>query len=381
MAINKSALAKAEKIAAEEEARVAAYQAATKAPAKTQAQVDAINAGVQAATERAGFTYDPSTALTVDTQVSINPAVATTNNYSTGSRVNTMAIDAFDMIRAQLIQWGLGSLADTYISLAQKGYKAEEALNKLKYDTSINPATGKPWNSAYSIRFAGNAARQKQGLNVYSEDQYLAIEDSYAETLRRNGLNNLLSADAEKNVATFAGYMAKGLSATEFADRIDEVSERITNLDPNIKKQFTTYYPGLSETDLISYVLSPENTMPVLKQKIAAAEIGASALQYGLTATTKATAEELAGLGVTKEQAQAGYEKIAEYLPRTEYLSQIYDETGIKYNQATAEEEQLKGLASAKRKREIIAERERVNFAGSSGRMRTGRPIGNTGQY
>ena len=381
MAINQSALAKAEKIAAEEEARVAAYQAATKAPAKTQAQVDAINAEVQRVTESTGNVYDPSTALTVETQTSINPMVATTNNYSSGNRVNTMAIDAFDMIRAQLIQWGLGSLADTYISLAQKGYKAEEALNKLKYDTTINPATNKPWNAAYSVRFAGNAARQKQGLNVYDEKEYLAIEDSYADTLRRNNLTNLLSADAEKNAATFAGYMAKGLSATEFADRIDEVSTRITNLDPNIKKQFTTYYPGLSETDLISYVLAPENTLPVLKTKIAAAEIGASALQYGLTATSKGMAEDLAKTGLTKEQAQAGYEKIAEYLPRTEFLSQVYDETGIKYNQTTAEEEQLKGLASAKRKRQQIKEREEAAFLGSSGYTRTGRPTGNTGQF
>ena len=381
MAINKSALAKAERIAAEEEARVAAYQAATKAPAKTQAQVDAINAEVQRVTESTGNVYDPSTALTVENQVSINPMVATTQNYSTGNRVNTMAIDAFDMIRAQLIQWGLGSLADTYISLAQKGYKADEALNKLKYDTSINPATNKPWNAAYSVRFAGNVARQKQGLNVYDEREYLALEDSYADTLRRNNLNNLLSADPEKNAATFAGYMAKGLSATEFADRIDEVSTRITNLDPNIKKQFTTYYPGLSETDLISYVLAPENTLPVLKTKIAAAEIGASALQYGLGATSKGMAEDLARAGVTREEAQKGYERIAEYLPRTQYLAQIYDETGIKYDQTTAEEEQLKGLASAKRKREQIREREEAAFLGSSGYTRTGRPTGNTGQF
>lgn len=379
MAINKSALAKAEKIAAQEETRVAAYQTAIKAPAKTQAQVDAINAEVQRVTESTGNVYDPSTALTVENQVSINPMVATTQNYSTGTRVNTMAIDAFDMIRAQLIQWGLGSLADTYILLAQKGYKPDEALNKLKYDTSINPATNKPWNAAYSVRFAGNVARQKQGLNVYSESEYLTLEDSYADTLRRNNLNNLLSADAEKNAATFAGYMANGLSATEFADRIDEVSTRVLNMDANIKKQFTDY--NLTDTDIISYILRPDITMPVLQTKITAAEIGASALQYGLNATSKGMAEELALAGVTRQEAQKGYESIAEYLPRTEYLSQIYDETGIKYNQTTAEEEQLKGLASAKRKRQQLAEREVGTFSGSSGRLRTGRGQGNTGQF
>ena len=379
---SKSAIAKAERIAAEDEARVAAYQAALVAPAKTEEQVNAINAEVQRVTESTGNIYDPDSAMTVQNQVSINPNVQTTNNYSTGKQKDTTGrIDAFDEVRNQLIQWGLGSLSDTYIQLLSEGYKAGEALNKLKYDNSTNPKTNQPWNSAYKIRFAGNEARTKQGLNVYDEKTYLDIEDSYADTLKRNGLSNLLSTKSEENQKLFAGYMEKGLSAKEFGDRIDEVSTRVLNMDPNIKKQFQEYFPSLTDTDLISYVLKPENTLPVLKTKIAAAEIGASALQYGLKATSKGMAEDLAKAGLTKEQAQAGYERISEFLPRTETLGQIYDETGIQYNQTTAEEEQLKGLASAKRKRQQLAEREVASFSGSSGRLRTGQQQGNTGKF
>ena len=379
---SKSAIAKAERIAAGEEARVAAYQASLVAPAKTQRQVDAINAEVQRVTESTGNIYNPDSAMTVQNQVSINPKVETTNNFSTGKKTDTTKkIDAYDEIRAQLIQWNLGSLADTYIQLMSEGYKPDEALNKLKYDKTINTKTGKAWNDAYTIRFAGNKARLNQGLNAYDEETYLNLENSYADTLKRNNLSNLLSVDPAKNAETFAGYMELGLSASEFADRIDEVSTRVLSMDPNTKKQFQTYFPSLTDTDLISYVLLPENTLPVLKTKIAAAEIGASALQYGLKATAKGMAEDLAKAGFTKEQAQAGYEKIAEFLPRTEYFSQLYKGSGIEYSQTTAEEEQLKGLASAKRKRQMLAERETANFSGSSGRGRTGQPQGNTGLF
>lgn len=290
-------------------------------------------------------------------------------------------IDAFALLEAQLRQWGLDSLASVFISLASQGFKPQEAMNKIKYDTSVNPSTGKPWNADYTKRFAGNAARIKQGLNAYSESEYLTLEDSYADTLRRNNLGNLLSVDAASNQAKFAGYMEKGLSAVEFADRIDEVSTRVLNMDPNIKKQFQTYYPGIKDNDIISYVLDPENTMPVLKNKITAAEIGASALQVGLKATSQTMAETLAQSGVSKSEALAGYQQIGEFLPDAELYSQIYKQEGITYNQETAEKDVLLGQAEATRKRKRLASLERAAFEGSSGRLRTGQSSGNSGAF
>lgn len=290
-------------------------------------------------------------------------------------------IDAFALLEAQLRQWGLDSLASVFISLASQGYKPQEAMNKIKYDTTTNPATNKPWNADYTKRFSGNAARIKQGLNAYSESEYLTLEDSYADTLRRNNLGNLLSVDAASNQAKFAGYMEKGLSAVEFADRIDEVSTRVLNMDPNIKKQFQTYYPGIKDNDIISYVLDPENTMPVLKNKITAAEIGASALQVGLKATSQPMAETLAQSGVSKSEALAGYQQIGEFLPDAELYSQIYKQEGITYNQETAEKDVLLGQAEATRKRKRLASLERAAFEGSSGRLRTGQSSGNSGAF
>jgi hypothetical protein len=308
------------------------------------------------------------------------PAFEPINTVTGGTKTNEN-IDAFALLEAQLRQWGLDSLASTFISLATQGFKPQEAMNKIKYDTSINPSTGKAWNSEYTKRFAGNAARVKQGLNAYTEAEYLTLEDSYADTIRRNNLTNLISTDAASNQAQFAGYMEKGLSATEFADRIDEVSSRVIYGNPETKQQFREYFPALTDADIISYILRPDITMPVIKTKITAAEIGGAAKQVGLAATSKGMAETLAQSGVNRAEAVAGYQQIGTFLSDAELYSKIYNQEGINYTQETAEQDILLGQADAGKKRRRLESMARAAFEGSSGRVRTGQTSGNTGEF
>ena len=308
------------------------------------------------------------------------PAFEPINTVTGGTKTNEN-IDAFALLEAQLRQWGLDSLASTFISLATQGFKPQEAMNKIKYDTSINPSTGKAWNSDYTKRFSGNAARVKQGLNAYTEAEYLTLEDSYADTIRRNNLTNLISTDATSNQAQFAGYMEKGLSATEFADRIDEVSSRVIYGNPETKQQFREYFPALTDADIISYILRPDITMPVIKTKITAAEIGGAATQVGLAATSKGMAETLAQSGVNRAEAVAGYQQIGTFLSDAELYSKIYNQEGINYTQETAEQDILLGQADAGKKRRRLESMARAAFEGSSGRVRTGQTSGNTGEF
>lgn len=297
------------------------------------------------------------------------------------TKLDSELIDAFALLEAQLRQWGLESLAKVFISLATQGYKPQEAMNKIKYDTSINPATGRPWNYEYTKRFAGNAARIKKGLNAYTEAEYLALEDSYADTLRRNNLTTLISTNAESNQAQFAGYMEQGLSATEFADRIDEVSQRVIYGSKETKDQFKEYFPALTDTDIISYILRPDITMPIIKTKIAAAEIGGISKQVGLGATSLGMAETLAQAGISKDEARAGYGEIAEFLPDAELYSKIYSQEGITYNKETAEQDVFLRQQSSTAKRKRLASLERAAFEGSSGRLRTSKASENQGAF
>jgi hypothetical protein len=287
--------------------------------------------------------------------------------------------DAFDEMSSILRQWGLESLAETYAQLMVEGLTDKQAINKLKYDKTINPASGKPYNDAYTVRFSGNAARIAKGLNVYDEATYLDVENQYNDTLTRYGLSNLIKPDAAGKRAQFAGYMANDIAPTEFAERIKNVSERVLNMDPRIKAQFQTYYPSLNDTDLVSYFLNPEETLPVLKDKITAAEIGAvaGATQYGIG---RDRAMQLAQFGVTREKALAGYQDIAEAVPTGMKLSSIYGEEGIQYGQAAAEDEFLKQDAQAKLKRNRLASKERASFEGSAGTTSSSLKKSTTGQ-
>ncbi len=113
--------------------------------------------------------------------------------------------------------------------------------------------------------------------------------------------------------------------------------------------------------------MNPKENLPRLKEKVTSAEIGTSAMAQGLSSNV-ASAEELAKYGVDLETARKGYATIADILPTASKLGDIYKEEGIKYTQGTAEEETFKGLASAQRKRQRLAEKEVASFSGQSGK-------------
>lgn len=374
-----NAIAKAEKIAAQEEARVQAFQNAKVAPAKTQKQVDAINAEVKRVTESTGNVYNPQTALTVDTQVSINPNVKTTQNYATGERVDTLNVnksdqsDAYALLESIFTSYGLESLVPVIRGYMRDDLGVEQAKLKLKTEP------------LYKERFKGNELRAAKGLNVLDEASYLELENDYSETLRSYGLSDYfgIATDAKSRSARqgkMAEVIGNDISAVEFKSRISTAVNRVKEADTNTKDAFKALY-GVTDTDLIKYFLNPKEGSEQLKTKAAAAEISGAAVSAGLSGTSLGTAEELAKLGVDKSTALTGYAAIAGYLPQTEFLGQIYDESGIKYDRAAAEAETFKGTASAKRKREQLAAMEEAQFGGSSGRLRTGQSTGNQGSF
>jgi len=272
-------------------------------------------------------------------------------------KVSKETQDAFEIMYDILNQQGIGSLADDYMSLMTLGFTAAEALNKLKYD--------KNFNSAYTARFSGNENVKAMGLNVMSEKSYLELEDSYANTLRSYGLGNMLSTDSKKNQEQFAVYMGQDLDSEEFKDRIKEVSTGVINADSATKETFKKFFPSLTDSDLVAYFLRPDETLPILKQKVAAAGIGGVAAQQ-VSAISATRAMDLAQFGVTRDTALTGYEQIGGILQDTTKLSNIYSEEKINYGQAMAEDEYLKQDAKSKLKRNRLASKERAMFAGNS---------------
>lgn len=274
--------------------------------------------------------------------------------------------DAFENLKTVFAAYGMSGLSDTISRIMKSGATANEALVKLKYDKTIDPATNQPWNAAYTTRFAGNEKRLSAGLNALSEVEYINLEDSYANTLKAYGLGDMLSADRTANEATFAKYIGSDISAPEFKDRIQTVEDRVVNADPAIKETFKAWYPNITDKDLVAYFLNPSETIGKLKEKATVAEIGAAAKGQGLTADMT-TASSLAAYGVDRATALQGYQNIAEVLPSTKNLSQIYSETGIQYDQASGEAEFMKGNAKAAEERKRLKSLERASFSGQAG--------------
>jgi hypothetical protein len=265
----------------------------------------------------------------------------------------TVDEDAYSILESTFKDFGLEELVPEIKKFMEAGLGSNQAAVELRKTT------------AYTTRFKGNEVRRATGLNVLSEAEYLALEDSYSETLRAYGLQNYFGIDRKVKTASMADIIGNDISAIEFKDRIDTVVTRVNNADPKIKNTLNAFY-NITDTDLVKYFLNPKENLPKLQEKVTAAEIGTAALSQGLiTDVNRATA--LAQMGITKEKAQEGYEAISGALPTTTKLSQIYGEEGINYTQATAEEEVFKQLESAKRKRLKLAEKEVGSFSGAAG--------------
>jgi len=268
--------------------------------------------------------------------------------------------DAFAMLTDLFNSYGLESLAGEIAGYMTQGFTASEALIKLK----TNPS------GAYAKRFAGNFTRVKNGLNAISEAEYINLESSYASTLKAYGLGNMVSVNRDDNYKTFANYIAGDISAVEFKDRVSTVVTRVQNADPSIKATLKSFYPEISDADLVGYFLNPKENLPKLQEKVTASEIGAAAVGAGAGITTNVnTATSLARYGVDQATAREGYSTIAGILPTAGKLGDIYGESGVKYGQAEGEAEVFMGRQDAATKRNRLASMERGSFSGSAGRL------------
>jgi hypothetical protein len=308
-----------------------------------------------------------STALTPEAQAATDAATkaaADAQKFLPTSSINTTGqtpqqVDSIAAIKALLASYGIGDLGDAITNAVIKGYSTD-TIQLIMQDPNSND----PLAVAFQVRFPANKARAAAGKSVLSPAEYLRAERSYTEVLKSYGVSSLASKEK------LSQFISNDISATEVADRVGLAINRVQNADADTKKALAEYYPMLNQADIVGAVLDPAEGLPALQRKVQIAEIGGAALAQGIKTSEGKTnikmgAEALANLGVTKEQARAGFQTVAEVAPRGEFLSQI--STGEDYGQLQAEQEAFQGLASAKRARTALTEQEKARFGGSSG--------------
>ena len=212
----------------------------------------------------------------------------------------------------------------------------------------------------YKKRFSGNGLRLKAGLNALSEYDYLQQENAYSAYFKEYGV-------PEQSTRSIMGTLiGNDVSALELNKRLDLGVKQVKNGNPQILNLLKQWYPQITDKDLLSYVINPENTLPELQKKVSTGQIGAAFADQGLN-TGLTSMSDLAAYGVTQDQAIAGASNIASVLPESSKLSNIYKETGINYDQEMGTQEFLKSNADAARKRKLLASAERGSFEGSAG--------------
>jgi hypothetical protein len=305
--------------------------------------------------------------LNTDTSDLITSLQAQIANLTTGNAATEAAKklaerqSAFDVLRAEMDALGLGALVEPLRGLIQKDVGAAEFAIQLRQ------------SEAYKNRFIANEGRLKKGLRVLTPGEYLRVEDAYRQTLRTYGLKQF---DNDQYVRQF---IENDISAKELSDRVSTAVQRVQNADPAISRTLRDYY-GIGQTDLVAYVLDPNQQLQKIERQVAAAEIGTAARIQGLEAGVTVS-EQLAAQGISQAQAQKGYATIADILPTSEKLSQIYGTTLEGYGQVEAEQEVFNTLASAQRKRQRLIGREAAEFSGQTGVTRGSLGTSTGGQY
>lgn len=287
---------------------------------------------------------------------------------------------AFTALFSSLSALGLEGLVDVLnnIRTLYPDISSQDALLLLKYD--------KRYNEPYLKRFEGNRKRMAAGLAPLDDATYLSNEAAYKKIFESYGLRQF--ANQEK----YANFIGNDIAPDEVAARVQLVYDRVQGALPQVSKALLQFYPELTTQDLMAYTLDPVNQLPVIQRKIQAAEIGGAALAQNLGTSLQATTftgaqaapyanvkrgtigvETMLKAGTDAAEAAKASAYIADVLPVSEKLSSIYANGYQQYGQLQAEQEAYLGSIEAKKAREALVGRERAEFSGQAGNLKSQR--------
>jgi hypothetical protein len=198
---------------------------------------------------------------------------------------------------------GLGKWAS---DLWARGAQIEEILQALRYglDTSDE---GKAVHQRYLAAFPGMETFLIDGTFIGDnpEVQYIEYRNSVRDAARRYGVDESLVTDQK-----IFSYLTNKVDAAEIVRRMGTAATAVATTPTETLTLLKEYY-GVSQGDLITFFLNPDETEAMLQTRYTAARIGTEAVrqQFGVNA---AEAEDLAKRGVGIEQAAEGFRTAAE---------------------------------------------------------------------
>lgn len=253
---------------------------------------------------------------------------------------------AFDIIRDQLNQWGIGELADTARQLILQGLDS----NAVTIELQNSPA--------YQQRFSGNADRIKAGLPALTPGQYVATEQSYKQVLSQYGL----PVGFYDSPAALHDFIAKDVSPQELQSRAQVAQQIWLSNDDQTKDTWRNFY-GLHDGAAIASILDPQTALPIVQRMANAAQMGGEATRQGINPDQKRF-EGYSDQGYSVAQVDKGLQQTALEQPTMDALAQRF---GQQYNQGTALDANVGNNAAALRTKAGLISNEQALFSSRSG--------------
>jgi hypothetical protein len=174
---------------------------------------------------------------------------------------------AFDLLKLQFDEYGLGALVEPLRGLIQEGISPSEFAVRLRQ------------TEPYKKRFAANAARISKGLRALSESDYINLEDDYQTIMRNYGLPASYYTKGELGRQEgFEKFIGGDVSPAELEERIVTAQKRVLDAAPEVTTALKQFYPDIKNGEILAYTLDPEKGLADIRKKVTAAEIGGAAL-------------------------------------------------------------------------------------------------------
>lgn len=205
--------------------------------------------------------------------------------------------DAIDFLR----QFGLDSLITNLDAALQddptifSGQYGQERMFRAINTTEL-----------YKKRFAGMALREKNGYKPISEQDYLAIEKEFDQTLRTNGMPKGFYDKQED----FASFIGNDVRADELDARIQQGYKAVYDTEPGVKDELKRLY-SLEDKDIAAFLIDPTRFKQSDAIKKAEAARRANAAREQGMQLTAAQSEELVARGIGQSTAQQGFQQLA----------------------------------------------------------------------
>ena len=259
----------------------------------------------------------------------------------------------------------VSQLYKTVTGYTKTGSSGEEAFNM-----AVLESQNKPDMAEFVKRFKGIYALQKmkqegKAVTVPTVAEYFATEAKMGEILKQSSLGDLANEDFLGDV------LSKGVSATEFGNRIVGIFDRIDTAPTNIKNTISRYFPSVDRISLAKAIALGDKGAKELQTKIAGYEVLAAAEKQGVGAgqlidgTTEQNAYQYALGGETYDTALTKFGTVAEATPVVNRLTSYYNQPKI--GQAGVESAVFGQSVADIKAMTDLGQREQASFSGRSG--------------